>query len=144
MAEKLKILLAEDDAGIRESLTELLDYEGFDCVPAFDGQDAIEILAARDPCYFQVMISDFRMPRMNGGELLQWCRAHGYHFPVIFITANRELVPTENRALSDCCAALLHKPINIEQLLQAIEAARARNHQEDCAASGGSGAERRS
>lgn len=129
METKTRILLVEDDASIRESLVELLSFEGYECAEADDGLTATEILARER---FDLLISDFRMPRMNGVDLLKWCREHEIHFPVIFITANRELFDKEQVALKDCCAALLRKPIGIDELLQAVDEAMARAHKRDC------------
>lgn len=129
MTEKLKLLIVEDDESIREILTEMLVDEGFDCVSASDGEKATHILKEAT---FDVLISDFRMPKMNGTELLKWCRDHGIHLPVIFITANKDLFPEEKLALDDCCAALLQKPIDIDHLITAIEDARSRNHHRHC------------
>lgn len=113
-----KILLTEDDDSIREILTELLREEGYECTPAIDGQEAIEILKRKN---FDLLITDFRMPRMDGAQLLKWCRTHEKKFPVIFITANANLLPTENGALGDQSASLLRKPIEINDLMQFIE-----------------------
>lgn len=129
MAEKLKILIVEDDESIREIMTELLTHEGYDCTSATDGLEATEIFKKSQ---FDVLISDFRMPRMNGAELLHWCRENDINLPVIFVTANKDLFPEEKLALNDCCAALLQKPIDVDVLLQAILDARSRNHHRHC------------
>lgn len=128
-SRKLKIILAEDESAIREILSELLADEGYECVTAVDGQDAAEKLKADN---FDLLISDFRMPRMTGVDLLKWCRSNSIHLPVIFITANKELFPEEKQALNDCCAALLQKPIDFNHLVVAIEEAKVRNHRRMC------------
>lgn len=124
-----KILLVEDDESIREVLSEFLSDEGYQVTTASDGLKAREIFLERQ---FDLLISDFRMPRMNGVELLNWCREVKIHLPVIFISANANLLPAEIVALSDCCAALLSKPIDIHSLMEAIEEAQKRNHHLDC------------
>lgn len=129
MTEKIKLLIVEDDESIREIMTEVLIHEGYECTSACDGLEASEILKDKQ---FDVLISDFRMPRMNGAELLHWCRDNDIKLPVIFITANKDLFPEEKLALNDCCAALLQKPIDMDMLLQAIEDARSRNHHRHC------------
>jgi CheY-like chemotaxis protein len=129
--KKLKIILAEDETSIREILTELLIDEGYDCVPAADGFIASEKLKNET---FDLLISDFRMPRMNGAQLIKWCRDNNIQVPVIFITANLELFPEEKLALNDCCALLLQKPIDFNHLILSIENAATRNHQVSCEA----------
>lgn len=126
---KSRVLVVEDENSIREILVELLSDEGFDCDSAFDGKDAAEKLMTNS---YDVLVSDFRMPRMDGAELLKWCRANEHHLPFVFITANKELLPEEKQALDDCCAVLLHKPIDFDHLITAIENAKARNHQRQC------------
>ncbi len=129
MTTKDKLLIVEDDDSIREILTEMLIDEGFECSSASDGLKATELLKENN---FDVLISDFRMPRMNGTDLLKWCRDNNIHLPVIFITANKDLFPEEKLALNDCCAALLQKPIDMDTLLEAIQDAKSRNHHRHC------------
>jgi DNA-binding NtrC family response regulator len=127
---KFDILIAEDETSIREILVELLNDEGFSCDAAIDGMHATEKLVTKN---YDVVISDFRMPRMGGAELLKWCRENNHHMPFIFITANKELVYEEKLALDDCCAAFLQKPIDIDHLIAAINDAKTRNHRTECA-----------
>jgi CheY-like chemotaxis protein len=126
---KFRIIVAEDEPLIREILSEVLLDEGYDCTLAVDGQEAAETLAKEK---FDLLICDFRMPRMDGPALLEWCRAHHIHLPVIFITANSELLQREELALKDCCAALLAKPIDFIDLFTAIEDAKKRHHARHC------------
>jgi DNA-binding NtrC family response regulator len=115
--KKLKIILAEDEASIREILSELLIDEGHECVSATDGRDAAEKIS-KEP--FDLLISDFRMPYMNGAELFQWCHENKKKMPVIFITANNDLFPEEKIAISDHSASLMHKPIDFNNLVRVI------------------------
>ncbi len=124
-----RILIVDDESVIREIFTDFLSGEGYSCTEAADGDEAVKILKKEK---FDLLISDFRMPNMNGAELLQWCRDNNIHFPVIFITGNPELLPIEKIALKDCCAALLSKPVALEKILVAIEDAKKRNHQRLC------------
>lgn len=127
----MKILLVEDEEDIRTGLKELLEFESHECVAAEDGWEAKEILECF-PTQFDLLISDFRMPRWTGVDLLNWCRKRGLKMPVLFITANTELLRSEKLALSDCCASLLNKPIDLDKLLKAIEVASRRIHAQDC------------
>ena len=124
-----KILLAEDDQDIREVIVEVLLNENFEVDWAENGLEATKKLATNS---YDLLVSDFRMPKMDGAQLLSWCRENKIHFPVIFITANRELFPQEILALNDCCASLLNKPLNIENLLQEIIKAEQRDHLRNC------------
>ena len=124
-----KVLIVDDEKYLRELLAEMIGEEGFQCLQAEDGKHASEILEKET---IDLMITDMRMPRMDGAQLLAWCRQKDLHFPVIFITANVELLPHDKVALSDCCAALLRKPVSIDVLIEAIKAADLRNHYRLC------------
>lgn len=129
MGEKFKILYAEDEASLREITTELLTSEGFECVAVGDGLEAVEKIKNEN---FDLILSDFKMPRMDGSLLLFWCRQNKIHCPFIFVSGNLERLPIESIALKDCCAAFLHKPVGIDELLKAIQSARTRTHEFDC------------
>lgn len=117
---KLKILLAEDEPAIREILSELIVDEGHECVAATDGIDASEKMMGEA---FDLLITDFHMPRMNGVLLYKWCREKEFKLPFIFITANHELYYEEKNGLSDTNIPLLKKPIDFNNLVDVIAVA---------------------
>lgn len=129
MKNPFNILLADDESSIREIWGELLKEEGFDIDLAEDGLNAKELIKKKN---YDLLITDFRMPNMDGAQLLEWCRDHDFHFPVIFITGNLELLEKEKVALGDCCANLLRKPASLKQMLSAIKDAQLRNHSRMC------------
>jgi CheY-like chemotaxis protein len=129
MQDTFKILYAEDEADLRDITEELLVSEGYHCTAVADGLEAMNRLQEQN---FDLLITDFQMPNMDGALLLLLCRQIGRHMPVIFISGNRERLPIEELALQDCCASLLHKPLAFDDLLRAIEKARYRNHEYDC------------
>ncbi len=124
-----KVLIVEDEKSIRTTLGFFLESLGLRYLSAADGKEATQLLAEHD---IGILITDFQMPNMDGIELLQWCREHDFHFPVIFITANADLAPREKIALEDCCATLMRKPINLDGLERALAAAQSRDHHADC------------
>ncbi|MCX5723440.1 MAG: response regulator [Nitrospirae bacterium] len=68
----VRILVVDDDANIRLLLSELLTYEGYNVFEAGDGLDAVHELEQR---HFDLVISDYRMPRCDGMQLLARCRS---------------------------------------------------------------------
>lgn len=124
-----RILVVDDEPQIREIVVELLSSEGYICTEASDGEEATKQIEENK---FDLLVTDFRMPNMDGSELINWCRENKYHFPVIFITGNPELLPKEQFALGDCCADLLSKPLAVVELFKAINSARVRNHHWMC------------
>src|SRR5580765_4599918 len=78
------ILIAEDETVLRESLAELLKEEGYDVLQAPDGKAAYQI-ALQQP--IDLVLSDVRMPEMDGISLLGHMQKIAPHTPVIVMTA---------------------------------------------------------
>jgi two-component system response regulator FixJ len=114
---KRRVLVAEDDEGMREAIESLLDVAGFE----FAGYASAEaVLAGRAVEGSICVISDLKLPAMSGLELLTELRARGARLPVIVITAHDEPgVRIEAERLG--VAAFLAKPFPGSALLAAIE-----------------------
>src|SRR5262245_47624820 len=79
-----RILLADDEASVRESLARVLKTEDYEVVLARDGRDAVsKFLAA--PC--DLVLMDLNMPQLDGWEALEWITKMHPMVPVILITA---------------------------------------------------------
>ncbi|MBC7428830.1 MAG: response regulator [Bacteriovorax sp.] len=129
MKKNYRILIADDEKDIRDILFEIITDEGYECVLASNGLMAKQILEKEK---FDLLITDFRMPEMDGVQLLDWCRQSKIHLPVIFISANAELLPKERIALEDCCSAVIDKPMEMDEVLHAIKEAQTRIHDLHC------------
>ena len=81
------ILLVEDDVIVRQTLQEILVDEGLNVFVAADGREG---LAALEQAIPDLIISDIRMPYVDGYELLAAVRKRSPLCPVIFITAKAE------------------------------------------------------
>ena len=124
-----RILLVDDEPTLRELMCEMLKGEGYQIVQANNGLEAKTILETEK---FDLLITDLRMPKMDGTQLLDWCRKSKIHFPVIFVTASSELLASDDLALKDCCVAVLHKPFDLNNIITAVTDAKTRNHQLNC------------
>ncbi|MBS0336147.1 MAG: response regulator [Proteobacteria bacterium] len=82
----VRILLAEDDRHIVETLTFVLERDGFGVSAAFDGEDAVRQLRSSPP---DLLILDVMLPRLNGFEVLKLVRSDPLlkSMPVIVLTA---------------------------------------------------------
>ena len=78
------LLIAEDEQVLRESLAELFQGEGFDVLQAPDGEAARDVVLNRP---VDVVLSDVRMPKMDGMALLHELRQIAPETPVIILTA---------------------------------------------------------
>ena len=80
-----RILYVDDEEGIRTFIGEALEMEGHDVTLAEDGQVAAEILEGQT---FHLMITDLKMPRMDGMSLLRKVRAQTPEMEVLVLTAH--------------------------------------------------------
>jgi CheY-like chemotaxis protein len=106
------VLVVDDDADARELLAIRLRDLGFRVEEAGDGVDAVEKAATLRP---DVIVMDYAMPRMNGGDAARQMAAdpHTQSIPVLLLSGYPEVVPREVRL---GCAAFLAKPCDPEEL----------------------------
>jgi DNA-binding NtrC family response regulator len=107
------LLVADDEAAIRESLSEVLREEGYEVVEAVDGTEAIKALQGRD---FDLVIADLRMPGADGIEVLRRTRELSPQTLVILITAYASL-ETAVEALRQGAHDYIMKPLIFEDVL---------------------------
>src|SRR3989339_532783 len=75
IADRSKILLVDDEEGIRRNMKAMLEDSGHQVVTAADGVEALQIFSA-GPASFTLIISDMSMPAMTGLQLIKECRKH--------------------------------------------------------------------
>lgn len=81
-----RVLLADDDTGFCELLTEYLKTQGFDVSAVHDGLTAFDAVERGD---FDVLVLDVMMPKADGFRVLERLRAH-HRIPVVMLTARGE------------------------------------------------------
>ncbi|SHF93455.1 two component, sigma54 specific, transcriptional regulator, Fis family [Fodinibius roseus] len=114
---KGSILIADDEAGIRESLTIVLQDEGYDCTTVSDGKEAIEAINKRS---YDIIISDLKMPNVNGIGVLEHALQHSSDTLTIIITAHGT-IETAIQALRKGAADYILKPLDFDEVLIRIE-----------------------
>lgn len=82
-----RVLVAEDDLLLGATIAEFLTLDGFDVTTAGDGQAALETALAH-PDSFDVVLSDLRMPRMDGTTLILALRAVRPGLPLVVMSGN--------------------------------------------------------
>lgn len=116
---KKTILLADDDDNLRRVLEYQLGETGFQVQSAKDGAEALEIYNNED---FDCVITDLRMPKLSGLELLEKIKAEDSEIPVIVITAFGE-VETAVTAMKAGAFDYINKPFNRDEILLILERA---------------------
>ena len=109
------ILIAEEEAPIRDLIRLTLEGAGYDCVCAADGDEAADRIEERD---FALAVLDIMLPRIDGDELLRYLQTTGT--PAIFVTA-RTAVADRVRGLRLGAEDYILKPFAPAELLARVE-----------------------
>jgi two-component system response regulator MprA len=118
-----RVLVADDDKSIRESLVRALSLEGYTVTSASDGAKALEMIQAERP---DVVVLDLMMPVIDGITVCRVLRAEKNRVPVLMLTARTE---TSDRVMGLDAGAddYLPKPFALEELLARLRALLRRN-----------------
>jgi FixJ family two-component response regulator len=109
----------DDDFRVRESMESLVESAGYAVMVFASAEDFLKSGAlAEATC----LVTDVRMPGIDGLELQRRVRLERPELPVIFITAHHD-DETRQRALDGSAVAFLYKPFDASELLEAIRAA---------------------
>lgn len=115
MAAAKHILIVEDDQGIRESIQDYLELEGYQTHAAQNGREGLEVLKSlKEPC---LILLDLMMPVMNGWEFLEAKKANSAiaDLPVIVVSAIGDETPKPT-GIQD----FIRKPIDLNRLFVAV------------------------
>lgn len=118
-----RILLVDDNILNREIATEILDDLGVACEEAGDGSEAVEKIKEHNPGYYDLVLMDVQMPKMEGYEATKNIRGLGNaekaNIPIIAMTANA-FDEDKQDAYNAGMNAHLSKPIDIASLVQTL------------------------
>ncbi|HNS51875.1 MAG TPA: response regulator transcription factor [Anaerolineae bacterium] len=116
MGHTRRILVVDDDRGLRKLLVEFLEREGYDAVPCGDGAGALRLLTQE---HFDLLLADIRMSGMSGMDLLARVRAIPMDIAVIMMTGygSKE---TAIGALRGNVKDYLEKPFTLHHLRASI------------------------
>ena len=118
MERTKKILVVDDESGIRFLLSEVLMNKGFDVSLASDGQESLDKL---EEDHFDLVVTDINMPRLDGVAMLKRMKKTGRDEKIIIMTGN----PADQRLLDKGLPHVeshLFKPFGIEKFLNVVTA----------------------
>lgn len=113
MFEGFRILFVEDDPAVRSSVTETLELSGFEVLPCESAEDALQHIAQDFP---GIVISDVRLPRMDGFDLLRHVLKTDRAVPVIVVTGHGD-VSMAVQAMQEGAYDFIEKPFAMERLV---------------------------
>jgi two-component system response regulator MprA len=113
-----RVLVADDDRAVRESLVRALNLEGYVVSAASDGAKALEMIGVEQP---DALILDVMMPMIDGLTVCRVLRSEKNRLPILMLTARTE---TSDRVLGLDAGAddYLPKPFALEELLARLRA----------------------
>ena len=112
------IMVAEDDPNTRKLMCTVLSQNGYEPVPATDGEDALEIM---DRQHVDLILLDVMMPKMDGYEFVKTLREGGCNIPVLMVTA-RETSADKIAGFKAGTDDYMVKPVDEEEMLLRISA----------------------
>lgn len=113
-----KILIVDDEAGVRDLLGDALKMAGFETYVAQDGLTALTMQRKHEP---ELMIIDINMPKMDGFELVERMRTSGIETPVLMLSARGDRTDVTN-GLRIGADDYVKKPFGLEELVLRINA----------------------
>lgn len=123
MSTQTTILVVDDDAGLRKSLSLILSDGGYEVLAASDGQEGLAVAEQEQP---DLVLCDVRMPGMGGLEFLDSFRAAGGSAPVLVMTAYGSVdlaIDAVNRGATD----YISKPFSADEVLLRVRKAQAQS-----------------
>lgn len=108
-----KILIVDDERAIRSTLKEILEYENHQVEEAVDGAEGWEKIRNGG---FDILLSDIKMPKMDGTELLEKVLAHGIDCPVIMISGHGT-IETAVDCIKRGAYDFIAKPLDLNRLM---------------------------
>ena len=119
-----KILIIDDEASIRNTLREILEYEKYQVEEASDGEIGLEILENNK---FDVVLCDIKMPKLDGIEVLERSISSGVDTPFIMISAHGT-IETAVEATKKGAFDFIQKPPDLNRLLLTLRNAQDKSH----------------
>jgi DNA-binding NtrC family response regulator len=131
LTPKPRIILAEDNDDVRHALTDLLTGDGYEVIAVPNALELMnhlgpDVLLKREALPGDAIVTDLRMPLMDGFQLVQSARAHGWHIPVIVISGFAD-DETRARAKDLGVTAFLEKPLDLQKLQEVLREALGRD-----------------
>lgn len=114
------ILVVDDDLLTVKTLSMILASHNYEVTTAGSGVEAIEILKKEGFASFVCVLTDYRMPRVTGLDLMLWIHERDSSLSAIILTGEGEKRLVEN-ALRGGASDYLEKPFSIQQIIKAIE-----------------------
>jgi two-component system, NtrC family, nitrogen regulation response regulator NtrX len=117
------ILIIDDEKSIRNTLKDILEYEGYKIEEAEDGQSGLEKITKND---YQLVLCDIKMPKIDGVELLEKVMNLKPELPIVMISGHGT-IETAVESIKKGAFDFISKPLDLNRLLITVRNALDRN-----------------
>jgi len=114
----INILVVDDNIKIRKLMEIYLKQEGYNVLPAENGEKALEILESTNA---DLIIADIMMPEMDGYELVKELRNADFNMPILMVTA-KHAFPDKKMGFDLGVDDYMTKPVDMEELVLRVKA----------------------
>ncbi|MBO6805552.1 response regulator [Thalassospira sp.] len=116
----IRVLVVDDELDAMEIISGYLEAQGFNVSAASNGEDALALAGVFQP---DILITDIRMPQMDGNSLVRELRDRNPALPVIVMTGHPGDAekPVEDEEGSDAPVMVMSKPLNLRELLATLD-----------------------
>jgi two-component system cell cycle sensor histidine kinase/response regulator CckA len=114
---RLRVLVVDDEEGVRKFVDRVLQDAGYETLTAVDGTDAVE--KAQKTAKFDILVTDLMMPQMTGDELARRLRQEDPRLKVLYLTGFSDKLFKEKVTLWED-EAFLDKPCSVKGLREAV------------------------
>jgi len=111
-----KIMVVDDEAGIRDILSEILAVKGFEVTSAKDGMESLRYMRTKN---YDLVVTDINMPHLNGIELLKKMKKAGRKEKIVIMTGSAFELPDHNNDMP-MIYFQLKKPFKIDDFLHVV------------------------
>ncbi len=112
------IMVVEDDTALNRLFCKVLEKNGYNPLPAYDGIEALEVL---DTQYVDLIICDIMMPRMDGFQLTREIRAAQMTLPILMITAKGDIMDKQ-QGFDAGTDDYMVKPVDVNEMVMRVGA----------------------
>ncbi|RLG20475.1 hypothetical protein DRN74_05400 [Candidatus Micrarchaeota archaeon] len=124
IADRISILIVDDEVGMRETLSDILEDMGYHVAIAADGYEAVEKVKDN---YFDVILMDVKMPGMDGVDTFREIKRISPETAVVMMTA----YAVDDRlrdAMSEGAYGVFYKPLEMQKVVELVEGVRVGGH----------------
>jgi CheY-like chemotaxis protein len=117
LRKKGQLLVVDDDKSIQVVLSRTLSFMGHDVTLAGNGLEAMSLFLTGS---YDLVMTDFQMPLMNGGELSRLVKEQSPSTPVVVVTGTSEDKVLE-KLNTNCVDSIIVKPFKLEEIEQTVQ-----------------------